>query len=415
MKTKSIFSLAVLSFVFVPSAAFCLQPALLPSPVNIVAEEPEDAKDSAYAEATRAINENRWTDAESLFAKIAAQKGDRADAALYWKAYAQNKEGQLGRALETCAELGHSYAKSLWTGECDALRIEIRGRSGQPVSPQSTSDDELKLLALNTEMQQNAGRALPTIRQILDGNGSERLKERALFVLASSDSPDAQKLIGEIARGQSNPQLQVRAVRMYAAIRGKQSADTLADVYQHTANEAVKRAILQSYMATGTPDKLIEAIHGEQNPVLTKTAVQSLGAMSADDALLQIYRESKDAQIKSAVIGSLVASGTKGAAALSEIAKSEQNPELRSKAIRNLGIAGGSSATPALLATYQSNTDTSSKNAALEALFLANDAHNLVALARTEKNPELKRTIVSKLSIMQNKEATDYMMELLNK
>ena len=78
------------------------------------------------------------------------------------------------------------------------------------------------------------------------GNASEQLKERALFVVANSNSPEAQKLIGEIARGQSNPALQIRAVRMYAAIKGKQSAATLADVYQHTADEAVKRAILQS-------------------------------------------------------------------------------------------------------------------------------------------------------------------------
>ncbi len=39
---------------------------------------------------------------------------DRADAALYWKAYAENKEGQQARALETCADLGrHSSAELL--------------------------------------------------------------------------------------------------------------------------------------------------------------------------------------------------------------------------------------------------------------------------------------------------------------
>jgi hypothetical protein len=256
---------------------------------------------------------------------------------------------------------------------------------------------------------------MPAIKQILNGNGSEKLKERALFVLANSNSPEAQKLIGEIARGQSNPALQLKAVRMYAAIKGKQSVATLAEVYQHTADEAIKRAVLQSYLISGSTDKLVEAARSEQNPMLSKTAIQELGAMAAVSALNQLYHDTKDAQVKSAILGSLVASGPKGMEALSEIAKSEQDPELRRKAIRNLGISGGASAAPALLATYQSSSDSESKRAALDGLFLSGDAHDLVSLARTEKNPELKQAIVSKLSIMHNKEATDYMMEILNK
>jgi hypothetical protein len=50
-----------------------------------------------------------------------------------------------------------------------------------------------------------------------------------------------------------------------------------------------------------------------------------------------------------------------------------------------------------------------------DALFVAGDAHDLVALARSEKDPEAKKNIVGKLAVMHDKEATDYMMELLNK
>jgi hypothetical protein len=48
-------------------------------------------------------------------------------------------------------------------------------------------------------------------------------------------------------------------------------------------------------------------------------------------------------------------------------------------------------------------------------LFVAGDAHDLVSLARSEKDPAARRNIVGKLALMHNKEATDYMMELLNK
>jgi hypothetical protein len=46
-------------------------------------------------------------------------------------------------------------------------------------------------------------------------------------------------------------------------------------------------------------------------------------------------------------------------------------------------------------------------------LFITQDAPHLVELARSEKDMELKRTIVSQLAIMHDKAATDYMMELL--
>ena len=441
MRITSTLRAALLVSALYAPAALCLQPIVFAGPTLGEAVEEDDRSSRLYADGTRAINESRWSDAESIFSRLASQHGDRADAALYWKAYAQNKEGQPDRALETCSTLGQTYAGSRYRSDCDALRVEIQGAGAhsidvppihvevppvhvevppvhvevhghrEPVNP----EDELKLLALNALMQQDEARAMPAIQQILNGNGSERLKERALFVLANSNSSEAQNVLGQIARGQSNPQLQIKAIRMYAALKGKGSVAMLADVYQHTSDEGVKRAILQSYLVTGSPDKLVEAARGEQNSVLVKAAVQSLGAMGATSELAALYRDTKSQETRSAIIGSLVAAGPKGAEILGNIARTEQDPELRRKAIRNLGVSGGASAAPALLATYQSSADAESKKAALEGLFISGDAHDLVALARAEKDPALKQAIVSKLSIMRNKEATDYMMEILNK
>jgi hypothetical protein len=48
-------------------------------------------------------------------------------------------------------------------------------------------------------------------------------------------------------------------------------------------------------------------------------------------------------------------------------------------------------------------------------LFLANDAHDLVTLARDEKDVEMKQYLVQQLSLMHDQEATKYMLEILNK
>lgn len=367
-----------------------------------------------YADGTRAINESRWEDAVGLFDRVAQLRGEHAEGALYWKAYAENKEGQSANALNTCAELRKQYAKSRWLNECGALEIEIRGKSGDPVAPQAEADENLKLLALNALMQQDQAQAVPILQKILAGNQSEELKSRALFVLAQSQSPQAQALIGQIERGQSGPALQIKAIRMLAT-QGKRSDDTLADIYQHTSDVQVKRAILQSYLVSGDSAKELAAARTETDPELVKTAVHTLGAMGAAQDLLTLYRASNNAQTKADIINSFIPAGHNGVGPLTEIAQSEPDAELRRKAIRNLGIAGGSSVAPALVATYQKNTDAETKKAAAQALFLANDAHDLVALARAEKDMEMKKYLVQQLSLMHSQEATDYMMEILNK
>jgi len=370
---------------------------------------------SLYADGTRAVNESRWQDAAGLFDRVAKMHGEHAEGALYWKAYAENKEGRMANALNTCGELRKKYPKSRWLDECGALEIEIRGNSGDPVPPQAEADENLKLLALNALMQQDEAQAMPILQKILNGNQSEELKSRALFVLAQSHSPQAQALIGQIAQGQSGPTLQIKAIRMIAAAQGKQAVDTLATIYQHSSDVQVKRVILQSYLMTGASSRLLETARHETNPELVKTAIQTLGAMGAAQDLLTMYRAANNAQTKVDIINALIASGHDGVAPLSEIAQSEQDAKLRRQAIRNLGIAGGMSVAPDLVTTYQKNTDSETKRAAAQALFLANDAHDLVTLARGEKDIEMKQYLVQQLSLMHDQEATKYMLEILNK
>jgi len=370
---------------------------------------------SLYADGTRAINESRWSDAAGLFDRVAQQHGEHAEGALYWKAYAENKEGQAANALSTCGELRKKFPRSHWIDECGALEIEIRGKSGHPVSPQAEPDENLKLLALNALMQQDQTQAVPILEKILKGNQSDELKSRALFVLAQNHSPQAEAMIGQIAQGQSGSALQIKAIRMLAIAKGKGANDTLASIYQKSSDAQVKRAILQSYLMTGDPSKLLEAARQESNPELAKTAVHTLGAMGAADDLLAMYRATNNTQTKEDIIGSLIPCGQKGIGPLSEIAKSEQDAQLRRRAIRNLGVAGGMSVAPVLVETYQKNPDAETKKAAAQSLFLANDAPDLVTLARGERDMQMKQFLVQQLSLMHNQEATKYMMEILNK
>jgi VWFA-related protein len=160
-----------------------------PAPVGIAGDPAAGANGAAnsklYADGKRAINEERWPDAEAIFTKVAGQHGEHSDGALYWKAYAENKQGQTKPALDTCAALGRDYPGSDWIHECGALEIEIHAKSGAPVEPKAGDDDDLKLLALNALMKKDEARALAQIQEILNSSdSSEQLKKKALFILA---------------------------------------------------------------------------------------------------------------------------------------------------------------------------------------------------------------------------------------
>jgi hypothetical protein len=412
MKTAPWFWLAALGGALalpIPSAS-----GFIFRPTDNDADQANAREDQLYSDATHAINESRWPDAESLLDQMIEQHGRHSDGALYWKAYVESKEGRASDALKTCSDLRQTYPKSNWLKECSALEIEVRGKSKSPVQPEAEQDEDLKLLALNSLMQSGDANALPILQHILEGQQSERLKERALFVLAQDQSKPAQDLLGQIIRGEKDPNLQVKAIRLLAAAKGSSAADTLADVYSRSINPSIKKAVLDSYLVMGTPDKLVEVAQHETDPELTRRAISDLGALGAVSQLSTMYQSTTSNDAKSAIINAFVAAGGKGADALSAIASSEQDPDLRRKAIRSMGITGVSAA-PTLLSIYSKSTDEESKKAVLDAFFVAGDAHDLVALARAEKDPSAKRAIVGKLAVMHNKEATDYMLEVLSK
>ena len=203
-----------------------------------------------YQNGTRALDAGRWDEAVEHFTRVVNQNGTRADGAMYWIAWALNKQGNSAAALEWLARLQKTYAESRWLTEGRALGLEIRQRAGQPVKPENVPDEELRLMALNSLARADEQRAVPMLEKIVNGTGSPRLKERALYVLAQNGSPEARQVIIKIARG-GNPDLQARAVQHLGALGGAESKQTLLDIFKSTNNFTVKRNILRSFMDTG--------------------------------------------------------------------------------------------------------------------------------------------------------------------
>jgi hypothetical protein len=309
--------------------------------------------DRAYREGTRAIDHHDYDKAITAMDRVIEAKGPHKEGAYYWKAFAQSRIGRTNDALATLATLRKDDPQSRWLNDAKALEVEIKQSAGQHVSPDEESDEDLKLLAINGLMNSDPSRALPLLEKVLnETKNPPRVRERALFVLARSSAPEAQSAVLRIAKGGGNPDLQMKALQYLAVGDGKNVVATLSEAYNSAKDVPIKRAALEGLFTAKARDQIASIARSERNPDLKRQAIQFLGPLGADDVLLSLYNSESNAETKRSI---------------------------------------------------------------LDALFARGDAKQIIALSRRENDPTLRREAVQRLSMMKSKEASDYLMELLNK
>jgi HEAT repeat protein len=376
-----------------------------PKPAGLYRGRSTDAR---YERGASALDAGRWDDARQIFEEVANAKGPRADGALYWKAYAESRLGRSNDALATLKGLRQQYPSSEWLNDAQALTVEIQQKAGKPIDPEAEANEEIKLMAIEALGRTEPERALPLLEKILKSTSSPRMKDKALFVLTQIKSPQAQQLLVSIAKGGSNPDMQLRALR-YMAIGGNRSSssDILA-IYNASHNSAIKRQALQSLMMAKASDELFNIAKSEQEASLREEAIRYLGMLKQTDKLFQLYQSgiAKENVLESMFL-------LNDPAKVLEIARNEKDPKLRAAAIRSLGLMHSTQAGEGLVALYGSEQDMGVKKQIVESLFIQHNAKGMIEIARKEKSVEMKRNIIEKLSMMHSKEGTEYMLEML--
>ncbi len=366
------------------------------------------ADEKNYQQALALIDGRNYQEA---LAKLQAEiqgRTERADAALYWRAYSLSKLGELAAAEESLAELSAKFGTSSWRRDAAALQLEIQQARGQKVSPETQTDENLKLMAIQGLLAADPERSVPLLEKLLnDPAKSIKLKEKALFVLTQTDNAKAREVTARIAKGNANPELRKVAIRNLG-FGGKRNGALLEEVYRSSSDVALKKDVLHSFMVSGDRDRLFELAKSEKDPSLRASAIQWLGVAGGRDQLVQLYGSESSAAVKKDILHGLMVSG--GKEQLLALAKAEKEESLRGQAVQSMGIAGGRAE---LVQLYHSEANGKIKRAALHGLFLAGSAKELVAIARAEKDPGLKSEAVRKLSLMRAKEATELFEEIL--
>ena len=262
-------------------------------------------KDDLYRAARQDLDAGRWAEAAGKFGQVAERGGSDADAALYWKAYAQEKSGRDKEALASLRQLASAHPKSEWLDDAKALELEIQGTEEDSDLPE---DAELKVYALSGLISSGSPSAVPRVLAYLRGPNPPKLKEQALFLLTQSDAPEARKALVEIAGGQGDP-----------ARRGH---------------------ALEALGSVGDPEAieiLIRTARQEKNPELRRSALEALGlseSPKAGEALRSLYTETTDLEDRETILESLMAQDNAGA--LIAIFRAEKNRELRAQIVEFL-------------------------------------------------------------------------------
>jgi TolA-binding protein len=375
---------------------------------------PRGSDDSMYQNGLRAIDNHQYDQALSEFNNVVSHAGVRAEGALYWKAYVLNKLGRSADAQASIDTLRKTYPSSRWLDDAKVLELEVKQSKG-PVSPDAETDDDIKVLALNGLMQSDPEKALPEVEKLLKGTHSPNLKRQALYVIAQNNTPKAQQMLEQIARG-GNPDLQVRAIQFMSERRNPDTPKILLEIYSSTTDPAVKRAVLDTFTNNRDKDRLLQVLKVERDGNLRSRAIERLGDVDGQPELWQIYQSETTTDGKVAVLNAMAHNGNLDK--LAEVARTDKEPKVRQKAIEIISEQDAGSPMTVLTSLYTSEQDEKVKQTIIDHLSnRRGDCKPLVDVARSEKDIHMKLRLVERLSNMARscQAASDYLTELLSR
>ncbi|MGI9201856.1 MAG: HEAT repeat domain-containing protein [Woeseiaceae bacterium] len=263
--------------------------------------------------------------------------------------------------------------------------------------------EKLQMIALEALIHMPEEQALPKVLTLLEGDGSDDLKESALFVLSQMDDPDASAALVDFARNGSG-EAQEEAIT-YIGISGDETAmAALPEIYA-SGDEDVREAVLEAFMIADDVEGVFTIAMNATDENDYEEAVEMLAVMEAHDELAQL-REAKGTS--EALVEAFMISDNYEE--LEKLARDGSNPDVQEEAIQALGIVDHPNAATVLVDIYKSTDDEDIREAALEGLFIGDYDQALLDLYRSSSNAREKGEILEALVIMDS----DFAMEVID-
>lgn len=361
------------------------------------------------------IDSQKWEQAASAFDRFIVQypSDKNLDAALFWLAYAHNKQGDYQAASDTLTRLLQRFPRSSWAGDARALRVEVLSklRPGAPVDVPDDSTVELKIIALKALCENDKAGCSARVSDVLRSNNDPRLKEAAIILLGRYGGTEAVPVLIQMSRNEPSEKLRMRAIRALGETNDERALDVLREI-----------AMGPTYADESPTDSAIHALAGHENP----RAVQILGEVARSgqnmrarthaieimsrrrgdnvvDELLRLYDAVPEVQVKKYVLaGFAMRKDPRALNKLAEVARGASDVQLRAQAIRSIANRGEDETLNLLLPLYDSERDNDLKNSLLQAFGQYQDQRAYQKLEQVVMNTaepiERRKTAISMLS-----------------
>ena len=366
-----------------------------------------------YREGHDALERDRWDEAFGRFAALEAElrrtQAKGVDAALYWQAYAAAQEKRNADVERLVRRLGKEFPESPWKDDARAL---LPAGSRDPDAAGSRAKDEEALMAIDALLTSGNKTAVPLLQRVLAGDYSNKVKERALFVLTQVDPGAADAAFESILKGDAPSRLKEEAIRSIAIGGSRASQDRLLEIYRGSSDPKLRRSVLEAWMISGRGDLVRDAARNEKDPDVRKRAIETLGVMGDVDAIRALLPTLTDERSQRAA---MEAFGIAGAAdALGDVAKNPAFPiEMRVDAVESLGMVGKGKAGPLVMQFYGPDQPKKLRKAAIQALMMQGDGKRLIEIYKRETDPDMKKEVLQAIAITDSDGMLDLVDEVL--
>lgn len=386
----------------------------------------------AFVSGRDQINEGKWVSAATTFSQFISQypSDKNVDAALYWLAYAYDKQKMHKEADKTIKRLIKEHPKSVWKDDAEKLGLMVSAKLGNLPDPQQQrvdADCELKVIALQSLCQNDRPRCSSFVNDTLRANSTcTVLKEAAITYLGRYGGTDAVPALIQMARSEPNEKLRMRAIAALGNTGDERGLEVLREIALSAAyeDESPTDSALHALARHENPRAgsiLADAIINGRNPKARTHGIGLLSQRRGDDVvdlLFRIYDGSSDVEIKKHVLAGLGnRKDPRAVAKLVAVARSAPNPELRKQAIYAIPNRNDEQDLDVLIPLFDSERDEELKNFILDAISRYQQPRayqKLMQVVRDSSQPvERRKRAISMLSRSKDPEVIEFLKDML--
>jgi len=389
-----------------------------------------DASSRAFTQARSYIDDGKYAQAASTFDKFISQYpwDKNVDAALYWLAYAYNKQDNFQGAYNALARLLQNYPRSPWADDAKTLSVEVMSKLNPNYRPEvkEGEGDDLTIIALRALCENDRPNCSARVADVLRSNKSVRVKEAAIILLGRYGGSDAVPALIQMARNEQNVQLRMRAIRTLGETNDERALDVLREI-----------ALGPTYEDESPTDSAIHALANHENPravqILGEVAVSGKnmrarthaivimsrrGGNNVVDELLRLYDAVPEVQVKKYILAGLAnRKDPRALNKLTEVARGAGELELRKQAIISIANRGEETTLNLLLPLYDSERDNELKTALLQGFGQYQDQRAYQKLEQVVRDPaepiERRKFALSMLSRSKDPQVLQFLADLL--